>query len=152
MCVRACARICLYAYSYTCVAPLHLIRIHIATNRSPAGALPPAPPQRPKKSQLSRWQLSTRKNFLSRRSALIVYMTKKHVNHFRHKISSLSGNFPCYLETFQAVQKLSRSSRKYPVCQKIFQMVQFQGLRAKKFPDAQRLPGWQHKKYQIGAP
>ena len=126
--------------------------------------------QRPKKSELSGWQISTHKNFpdevrksflrakiaqivFATKSAQIVFATKKYkianlmsksICSFIKtiwKLSRQSGNFTDNLETFQTIWKLSRWSRNFPA--------QFQRLCAqnfqthKNFPDGNAtMPRW----------
>ena len=74
------------------------------------------------------------------------------------KITRLSGNFPDYPKTFQTMRKLYRPYGKYPDYLEIFQTVRklpsaISGVTRKNFPDAQKLSGWQcHHATQVFKP
>ena len=64
------------------------------------------------------------------------------------KLSKSFGKYPDYPETFQAIRKLSGPSGKYSDYLEILQTVRklpsaFSRVTRKNFPDAQKLSGWQ---------
>ena len=110
--------------------------------------------QRPKKSNLSGWQILTRKNFLD--GALKSFSWQIHcfrdiyINTFLQefmyrnwlicfqiiwKVSKPSGKFPNHLESFQTIRKVSRPSRKFWDHPESFQIIRKVPRPSGKFPD-----------------